>query len=259
LPDVNLNLAATRISVAQIAFKNSFRSNRYRTDNAALIGTIVSTRVVNGWKSVYPTHDKGEDGTMKTRVHLRQAIAAVICSMLIVSPAVRADDLVRSSGNAHHGPAILDVRLTEIGVLLGALTDGAGRAIPNQSVALRSGSNVVAQTQSDRQGRFALRPPQPGSYQLQAGNTARVLRIWTAAAAPPAAQSHVLLVDDTVVRGQHGHGHRGGQPGVGGGLYDGGIMQVLSNPWVFSGVVAAGIAIPIAIAASDDDDDAPGS
>lgn len=146
-----------------------------------------------------------------------------------------------------------DVRLTEHGMLRGVLVNGTGQGIPNQQVLLLSGATVVAQSVSDVQGKFTVRPPQPGLYQLRGGQSARILRAWTAAAAPPAAQPQVLLIEPMVVRGQHGHG----QTGVGGGLYDGGVMQVLSNPWVFSGVVAAGIAIPVAIAA--DDNDAPGS
>ena len=37
------------------------------------------------------------------------------------------------------------------------------------------------------------------------------------------------------------------------GVYDGAVMKTLSNPWLFSGLLAAGIAVPIALSNNDND------
>jgi hypothetical protein len=111
----------------------------------------------------------------------------------------------------------------------------------------------MARSVVDQQGRFAFEGLQAGVYQVLGAGTGSVLRLWQPAAAPPAAQSALLLVEGPVVRGQHPR-HFGCPPP---GAYDGAVMRALSNPWVFSGLLAAGIAIPIAL--SDDDDEAEGS
>jgi hypothetical protein len=190
---------------------------------------------------------------MKTRVHLRLAIVLVTCSTLVAAPALHAAEELEAAANAGSRAPILDVKLTEQGLFHGQLVTRAGQAVRRQKVELTTKGGTVAGSTSDSDGRFTFQPPQPGVYQLVAPHGGCVLRIWTHAAAPPSAQGHILLVQDTVVRGQHGHGH--GQMGVGSGLYDGGVMKALSNPWVFSGIVAAGIAVPIAIAANDNDND----
>jgi hypothetical protein len=147
-----------------------------------------------------------------------------------------------------------DVRLDPRGALIGQLLDTQGRPASRVPVELwRSGERIAA-TATDADGRFGFAPVTVGVYQVLAAEAdALVVRAWQPATAPPAASDQLLLVRGSVVRGQYPP--RACAPPAG--VYDGAVMRTLSNPWVFSGLVAAGIAIPIALA--NDDDDRQGS
>jgi hypothetical protein len=82
-----------------------------------------------------------------------------------------------------------------------------------------------------------------GVYELQTLASSDVCRVWAPRTAPPSAQDGVLLVtDDELARGQRGC------------FGEGGALSWLSNPWVLGGIVVAAIAIPLGVAAADDDD-----
>ena len=147
----------------------------------------------------------------------------------------------------------VDIRLSEQGRFQGQVVDGQGRPSPGAEVSLWRNGQMIARSVTDQQGRFGFERLQAGVYQVTGPGTGSVLRLWQPAAAPPAAQPALLLVEGPVVRGQHPRHLCGPPPGA----YDGAMMRALSNPWVFSGLLAAGIAIPIAL--SNDDDDEEGS
>ncbi len=78
-----------------------------------------------------------------------------------------------------------------------------------------------------------------GVCEFQTETNRDVYRLWAPRTAPPAAQQRVLLVSDSkVVLGQNCGGN---------------ALGWLANPWVLGGLVAAAIAIPLAVANSDDD------
>ena len=112
----------------------------------------------------------------------------------------------------------------------GKRSNVAGQPAARQPTVLLQGLQVVAQTHSDAAGRFVFPQVRSGVYQISSGTTCIACRVWTKAAAPPAAQGHVVLRAETdVVRGQ--------QP----------ISHLFTNPLVVGLIVAAAVAIPLAV------------
>jgi len=107
----------------------------------------------------------------------------------------------------HARPATLitDVTLDETGRFVGQVVDGQGQSRDSMLVVLRQGHREVARTLTDSQGRFAMVNIPAGLYQLDAGTTRAVYRIWTAESAPPQARQLAVLVAETdpLVRGQN--------------------------------------------------------
>ncbi|MCY2988538.1 MAG: carboxypeptidase-like regulatory domain-containing protein [Planctomycetota bacterium] len=127
--------------------------------------------------------------------------------------------------------AFQDVRLGDGGTLAGQLLDAHGQPVAQQSVALLQGTKALVETRTDAAGRFAFRQVRSGVVQLTEGTVCVACRVWTKAAAPPAAQGQALLVAEAdVVRGQ--------QP----------LSALFTNPLVIGLIIAAAIAIPLAIA-----------
>lgn len=89
---------------------------------------------------------------------------------------------------------------------------------------------------TDAAGQFVLPGVTAGIQRLTAEDAVLNCRIWTHAAAPPAAMDHVTLIaDQTIVRGQ--------QP----------FSAIFTNPLFIGLVIAAAVAIPIAVHNSQDD------
>jgi hypothetical protein len=133
--------------------------------------------------------------------------------------------------------SLQDVRLGDNGSLEGQVCDAAGHPVVRQPVTLAQGSQVIAQTRTDGTGCFVFPQVRGGVYQISHGTASVACRVWTKAAAPPAAQGRVLLGSDAqVVRGQ--------QP----------ISCLFTNPLVVGLIVAAAIAIPLAVHKSHSDE-----
>jgi hypothetical protein len=140
----------------------------------------------------------------------------------------------RPTGGADN--PVVDLRLSDDGVLHGSLCDAVGRPVADQVVVLRQGSEAVARVTTDGRGEFAFRQLRGGLYQLTASGATLVCRVWTREAAPPTAFDALRLADGTVVV-------RGQQP----------LHCLLTNPWVLGAIIAAAIAIPIAVHEAQDD------
>jgi hypothetical protein len=150
--------------------------------------------------------------------------------------------------------AIVDVTLHSVpkgktDILLGRVLDEKGQPLGKQSVQLVRGEKLLASAWTDPQGYFAFCNVPGGVYRLRMGQLETACRAWRSEAAPPGAQPGVVLIAGaTTVRGQM-------MPGPGGR-----ILSSLRNPWVAGAVgaaIATAIAVPIAIAADDDDEEAP--
>lgn len=142
----------------------------------------------------------------------------------------------------------LDVKLNRRDGFVGQLVNSSGKPQAGETIELRRDERLIGTAQTDKHGRFAFRELRTGVYQVQAPDAAGVYRVWATKVAPPAAQPEVLLVQGDVVRGQHA------MAGPGAGLYDGKVMHSLASPWVFAGVVAAGVAVPVIVSQSNDDE-----
>jgi hypothetical protein len=119
-----------------------------------------------------------------------------------------------------------DVRLAAGGSLNGQVVDSASAPVGGAVVTLSARGSVVAQTTTDKNGRFAAPLSKGGVYLVSAAGAERVVRTWTEQAAPPAAREGVLLVaDETAVRGQAGGWV--GRYGLPIGLVGGGLAGII--------------------------------
>ena len=100
---------------------------------------------------------------------------------------------------------ITDVVLDASGRLVGQIVDQQGNPRDGLVVVLRQGRREVARTVTDSEGRFALSNIPVGLYQLDAGSTRAIYRVWTTQTAPPRSHHQAVLVaeTETVVRGNH--------------------------------------------------------
>jgi hypothetical protein len=140
-------------------------------------------------------------------------------------------------------PHVPDVRLDRQGLFHGIVVDGQGQTVPATQVKLeRVNQQQEAVTApsiatTDARGGFVFRELSAGTYRLETSSGIFVCRIWTHKAAPPAAASSLLVVNDAQIE-------RGQRP-----------MQEIfrSDPLLMAAIVAAAIAIPIAVHKSQDD------
>jgi hypothetical protein len=132
-----------------------------------------------------------------------------------------------------------DVALQAAGAVQGQVLDAQGAPLAGKQVAAVQNGKIMATAVTDSSGRFAMNNLSGGVCEFQTETNRDVYRLWAPRTAPPAAQQRVLLVSDSkVVLGQNCGGN---------------ALGWLANPWVLGGLVAAAIAIPLAVANSDDD------
>ncbi len=232
---------------------------------------------------------------MKTTSTIRNATIWLAC-LGFLSPATLFG--AQPTGTVTNKAQVQDVAMGATNTLSGQLVNAQGQRLANAPVVIQNRAQETIRTVTDGEGRFQATNLRGGVYQVAAGSTSGVYRLWSEAAAPPAAAKGLLLVDtQTTVRGQCASGacgDGGGYPvmsgdygapvsyggdacgapvaydacgggacgggacgagGCGGGLFGGGgggLLGLLSNPWVIGAGVAAAIAIPLAL----DDDDA---
>ncbi len=115
---------------------------------------------------------------------------------------------VSFGGDLGRHSIVRDVTLQQGGTLVGAVMSSEGRHLPGATVTISTDGEVVGTTVVEADGRFAIGGLRPGVYAVTAGEAKSIVRLWSEMAAPPAATSDLLLVDQhaQVVRGLH-HGH----------------------------------------------------
>ncbi len=137
-------------------------------------------------------------------------------------------------------PKVADVSLTQNGALAGAVVSEAGQPVDGAIVTLTKEGKPVAKTTTNSQGRFALASVKSGSYELKAGHTTRLVRLWNSDVAPPASAEKATLVMDTTVRAQNGYNDPNCPPEP---YYEAGGIDFISLATV--GVATAGLAVGI--------------
>ncbi|MCA9241913.1 MAG: carboxypeptidase regulatory-like domain-containing protein, partial [Planctomycetales bacterium] len=119
------------------------------------------------------------------------------------------------------------------------IVNAQGAAMSGVDVAMVTGGKAVAVTKTDKQGRFAVRGVRGGQYDVVAGGGKSTFRVWASKTAPPTARNGALIVTGSDV--------------VNGNIHGGVLGFVQSYPLLTAAAVTAAIAIPVGIAASDDD------
>lgn len=191
---------------------------------------------------------------MRLNRFVRTAVVVLTCFSMVAptrcfaahSEAVAATGTPYANTHQADRPTASDVSLTREGQFTGQLRDREGQPLIGASVQLIKAGRVVAETTSRFDGGFAFTTVRPGFYHVAAAGRLEGYRVWQASVAPPSARPGALIVSGDVLRGQN--------RGMGSGLFDGAFMNALSNPWLVAGVLAAGIAIPIAVANDDSSD-----
>ncbi len=129
-------------------------------------------------------------------------------------------------------PAISDVALQQDGVLRGQVLNTTGAPQAKLQVVLIKNGKVLAATETNAKGEFAVAKVTPGVYQIESRHAGGVYRVWDARTAPPVAKNGVLMIGDTnVVRAQlvsetYGPAIRGA---VAGGLAGAGLTVALDH------------------------------
>ena len=169
------------------------------------------------------------------RIRILKAWAGCLacCGMLLPMPAIQAAATDQTTVSQPGMPAkqVIDVELRGGGLLLGQVVGPAGKPLVGTRVSLRRLDREVATTVTDPSGYFFARGLRGGTYEIIAGPTRQLYRLWAPGTAPPTAGPGALIVVG-------GHQVRG-QTGPTG--------YWLSNPWVIAGIVAAAVAVPVAI------------
>jgi hypothetical protein len=124
-------------------------------------------------------------------------------------------------------PAVVDVALSDGGVLHGQLIDLRGGNAAGVPVSVKAQNKEVLRTITLKDGHFAVPGLHGGVYQVAAAQGQGVYRLWTAKAAPPSAQKNAIVFTQ--------------------GLFGGSPKMLLANPVVIAGVVATAIAVPVAV------------
>jgi len=103
-------------------------------------------------------------------------------------------------------PTASDVALQDGGTFVGQVVDQQGVPIRGIAVSVRQQGREVASAATDANGQFRVSGLHGGVYQVAAGQSSTVYRLWAPQSAPPAARPAALMVwgQDAIVRGQVG-------------------------------------------------------
>jgi len=171
----------------------------------------------------------------------KSTIASLICALGLAGAMVACADGTTNQSPISSKPQqvrIPDVSLSREGIFSGKVVNAQGRPIAKAEITFRQSSKVITKVSTHEQGDFYVAGLPPGVYQLFVSpNRAVTVRVWDGQTAPPSARSELLVVDDLTVRGQRRIGE----------------LLPLESTVVVGGMVAAAIAIPIAVANSNDD------
>lgn len=100
---------------------------------------------------------------------------------------------------------IRDVALSTDGAFQGQYIGSDGLPVSAAAVVVRANDEIIAESITDGEGRFAIAALPPGVYEVSVGNTTQAIRVWSHVAAPPTAAT-AALISQPVVRAQYGGG-----------------------------------------------------
>lgn len=90
---------------------------------------------------------------------------------------------------------VVDIELTSQRTLVGSIIDGQGRGLAGETITARYGRRVLAETKTDRSGKFRLQNVRASLFEVHSRHGRRIVRVWSSGTAPKNARRHVLVVD----------------------------------------------------------------
>lgn len=132
-----------------------------------------------------------------TRLRAFRSALVVLAGIGLITPRC-----ALQAGEPPAKKAVADVVLSENGDLAGAVVSTAGKPVDGAVVTLTKQGKSVAQTTTNARGAFELASVKSGIYELKAGPAKKLVRVWSADAAPPAAADEAKLVVGTTIRAQ---------------------------------------------------------
>ena len=148
---------------------------------------------------------------MRTRNRLTKSVIATLSCLGIIASQTTgfaADPSYRKASTKNvktrtTKASINDVALGENGTLSGLIVDEQGYPLDGALVTIHQGKKVLGKAVTNKSGTFSVSRLRAGVYQVTAGNSAEVFRVWAENTAPPAARKGLLMVSgNQVVRGQ---------------------------------------------------------
>ncbi len=121
----------------------------------------------------------------------------VFATVVLVAGSATAQRPAPQTGQ--QGIKVIDIVLSQQGMLVGQVVDHQGKPGAGRVVAVAVGNKVIATAKTDAQGRFAVSGLRGGTYAVLAGDVMRVVRVWTPGTAPPATNAGLLMVTDSQV------------------------------------------------------------
>lgn len=174
---------------------------------------------------------------------------------IVCGPVVAVEPQIGANAPAENSECLLDVALDPAGVLCARILDIASIPLAKHAVEVVKNGQVIANAETDAQGRLAIPGLKGGVYQLRTAKTTCVFRVWTKEAAPPSAVSLVAMTEvGLIVRGQGacdcGECTSCTAPAA--------VGFAPAEPVMIAALLAAAIAVPIAVHNSGGDSP-PGS
>ena len=161
---------------------------------------------------------------MRTRNRLTKSVIATLSCLGVLAsqtagfaadPSYRKAPTKSVKAKSAKKASINDVALAANGTLSGLIVDEQGYPLDGALVTVHQGKKVLGKAVTNKRGTFSVSRLRAGVYQVTAGNSTEVFRVWAEKTAPPSARKGLLMVSgNQVVRGQI----------LGGGLSTGGAL-----------------------------------
>ena len=100
-------------------------------------------------------------------------------------------------------PSVMDVTLTDGGMLRGQIVDAQGQPVADAPVSVLFEGKEVVSTKTVADGSFAVNGLRNGTHVVASGENGGVYRMWSSDSAPPAARPGIMIVrGGRIARGQ---------------------------------------------------------
>lgn len=166
-------------------------------------------------------------------VRIKKTAIVFICFTLVLhgGPLGASPFTTRQPGPANANvQGIRDVAMVAPGTMRGQLVNRNGDPLAQTVIGLIDNAGKITTSRTDSEGWFQASVARGGVYQLVANDSVTIIRAWQPGTAPPgAAQSALVVSDETVVRGLGPFG------------------KMLFHPWLIAGMAFAGIVVPLAL------------